>query len=66
MVAHKILVSAPVPWIGDWGLGLDKSVSVSEKLSVPPYSFFIILIIKLVKKKSPDYEFSVSFWPLDI
>ena len=28
VVAHKILVSAPVPWIGDlglgdWGLGLD-------------------------------------------
>ncbi len=30
MVAHKILLSAPVPWIGDlglgdWGLGLDNS-----------------------------------------
>ena len=28
VVAHKILLSAPVPWIGDlglgdWGLGLD-------------------------------------------
>ncbi len=28
VVAHKILVSAPVPWIGDlglgdWGIGLD-------------------------------------------
>ena len=23
LVAHKILVSAPVPWIGDWGPELD-------------------------------------------
>ena len=23
VVAHKILLSAPVPWIGDWGLGLN-------------------------------------------
>ena len=33
VVAHKILVSAPVPWIGDlglgdWGLGLDNSLRV--------------------------------------
>ena len=31
VVAHKILVSAPVPWIGDlglgdWGLGLDNLI----------------------------------------
>ena len=31
VVAHKILVSAPVPWIGDlgtrdWGLGLDNNL----------------------------------------
>ena len=35
VVSHKILVSAPVPWIGDlglgdWGLGLD-----NYKVSVP-------------------------------
>ena len=23
VVAHKILLSVPVPWIGDWGLGLN-------------------------------------------
>ena len=26
VVAHKILVSAPVPWIGDLGLGLDNTL----------------------------------------
>ena len=40
VVAHKILLSAPVPWIGNWGPGLDNKVSdeqifTVDMLSVP-------------------------------
>ena len=39
VVAHKILVSAPVPWIGDlglgdWGLGLDNYLLMVHKLDI--------------------------------
>ena len=35
VVAHKILLSAPVPWfgdlgLGDWGLGLDNNFCIYE------------------------------------
>ncbi len=38
VVAHKILVSAPVPWIGDlglgdWGLGLDNFDNLFLKIN---------------------------------
>ena len=32
VVAHKILVSAPVPWIGDLVLGLDKNYTLPDIL----------------------------------
>ena len=55
VVAHKILLSAPVPWIGDlglgdWGLGLDNFLGSVRKGEIKQLkSFFASYLLNQTK-----------------
>ena len=66
VVAHKILVSAPVPWIGDlglgdWGLGLDNKSDCD--LSMHPTDWWHLKELELLIQKHPHLVKIAHFSP---